>query len=428
MDRTRPSCTRRLLALLFMAAFSSTPAASQTAQRTVYNPVSGRTEVERSAWQVPQRPNGRASRAPAQAAKPPVPQSPPKRRVEPIVASTPVVEERFENAYDEPVQFATHQASCGCGDTACVGCGDVVGPLMQPRRPYGGRFFTGVELTFVKPRYESNVAFTTTETNASGDDVISDTEFDYDLEVTPRVFVGWRRPQGVGFRATWWQFDNGASEAQTNPPANGLGLISHPAFGTVDLSSSVPTDVFNATSGLNAYAIDLEFLHEANHGCWEVGVGGGVRYAAAEQSYSAALRNSTNVLRGQIDYDQSIEGFGPTISLSAMRPVNRRASLFAKARGSVLFGDGDSRLSAGEDLDLTSAFTTVRTTSRDDVLSIGEIQFGARWQGVRLGRGGWRPYLTAALEGQVWNGAGTATSEDGTLGFFGFATTFGFDW
>ena len=93
----------------------------------------------------------------------------------------------------------------------------------------------------------------------------------------------------------------------------------------------------------------------------------------------------------------------------------------------MLFGDGESTLNAVEDADLATPFNTARTTGRDDLLSVGEIQLGFRWQ--TLGHRGrtYRPFLSAALEGQIWNGAGNSTTEDGTLGFFGFNTGAGVD-
>jgi hypothetical protein len=38
--------------------------------------------------------------------------------------------------------------------------------------------------------------------------------------------------------------------------------------------------------------------------------------------------------------------------------------------------------------------------------------------------GGWY-FLRTALEGQVWQGAGSATNEDGDLGFFGLNVALG---
>ena len=90
--------------------------------------------------------------------------------------------------------------------------------------------------------------------------------------------------------------------------------------------------------------------------------------------------------------------------------------------------DDVSELAAVDDADLTTPFNTSRTTNRDDLLSIGEIQLGFRWQSLARRGQPYRPFLTAAVEGQTWNGAGSATSEDGSLGFFGFSTGAGLMW
>jgi hypothetical protein len=134
----------------------------------------------------------------------------------------------------------------------------------------------------------------------------------------------------------------------------------------------------------------------------------------------AQLRNTSGVLRGQIDFTHHLEGFGPTMSFTADRPINCNLGCFATARGSLLFGDGESLLQAGEDLDLTTPFNTIATHGRDDLLPIGELRLGFHWQRPKQRPAGWQLFLTSALEGQIWGSAGSATSEDGSLGLFGF--------
>ena len=69
--------------------------------------------------------------------------------------------------------------------------------------------------------------------------------------------------------------------------------------------------------------------------------------------------------------------------------------------------------------------TTTHVTNRDDLLSIGEVQIGFRWVGRWQERQAWVPTISIALEGQIWNGAGNATTTEGNLGFFGFSTGVG---
>lgn len=342
--------------------------------------------------------------------------------------------------------------SCGsCGDGSCdgvacggavgcgtgvvgggceiVGCGDATcGDVASGGCATSATFYTGIEFTFLKPHYDDNVAFTMLDGSATGDSAFTDVEFDHDTEFTPRVYLGWRHRDGVGLRVTWWAFDHEAQSASASPDADGFGQISHPPFSGVDISSVIPTDVFTAGSHLEAYAIDIETTQEACLGGWDVVVAGGVRYADVEQGYRAQLQNAAGDQRGTIDYRQGIDGIGPTISLGASRPLGRLTTLFCKARGSVLFGDGESFLSAAENLDAPPEVATTRTSSRDDLLSIGEVQVGFQWQGRRRRMMPYRPFASVALEGQVWNGAGSATSEDGSLGFFGVNTGIGLAW
>lgn len=326
--------------------------------------------------------------------------------------------------FDKRVEPTGYCDPCDCG--ADVGCGNSVCSSSLSCSVPKARFYGGFEAVFVEPRFESNAAFTVMQADGSTFESFSDREFSYDLNLSPRAFVGWQNREGVGLRATWWLYDEAAATASDNPPSNGFGAITHPPFGDVDISSSIPTDTFTANSSLNLYTIDLEATREGEFCGWTVGVAGGIRYAFTEQTYLAQLQNSTDVLRGQIDYNHSIEGIGPTIFLSAYRPIACDAGFFTKARGSVLFGNSQSHLSAGEDLDLTTSFSTTRTTGRDDLLSVGEIQLGFLWQSAS--RRLYRPFLSLAMEGQIWNGAGNASSEDGSLGFFGFNSGAGLTW
>lgn len=347
---------------------------------------------------------------------------------------------------DESLQLASY-VDAPCDDLYCdIGCGDAVCGVpddcatcgipddcgcdpCQPCAPHRcGGWFGGFEAVMVQPRYGSNEAYTTMNADGASFESFSTTEFDYGLEFSPRVFAGWQNSEGVGVRAAWWQFDNGAATASTSPPANGLGSITHPALGGVDISSSAATDVFAAAADLDVYAIDLEFTKTKSFRVWDIGVGCGFRYASVEQSYRAAVTDAADAELGSIDYSHKLDGYGPTVSLDAYRRFFSDAGVFCKARGSALFGEGSSRLLAVEDATLTSALTTTRTTYRDDLLPVGELQVGFRWEGAPRRGQVFRPLLSLAMEGQVWHGAGNASSEDGALGFYGFNAGAGLNW
>jgi len=315
-----------------------------------------------------------------------------------------------------------YEPGCGCDDTCepDCGCDD------SCRQRFGscgdaaaGRWNVGFQWTFVKPHYSKNIALTTMTGDGANSSTFSDTQFDYDLELAPRAWIEANLPKNWSWRLSYWQFDQSPATASTSPNANGFGEITHPAFGDVDISTTIPTDTLSASSRLNVYTIDLEALKQANLDGWQLGVGGGVRYASAEQKYFAQLRDTGNVLLGQIDFSHQFEGFGPTLSVSARRPVTGQLKLVCAARGSLLFGDGSSRFSAGEDLDLANPFTTTRQTNREDLLPIGEVRVGLEWLSPK-NRRSWQWLLSTAMEGQMWGNVGNASSETADLGFLGF--------
>lgn len=268
----------------------------------------------------------------------------------------------------------------------------------------------------MKPRFSENVAYTTMVGDGNNNDAFVDTEFDYDLELTPRVWVEAGLSNNWSWRVSWWQFDHAPGGLATSPVAN-FGEITHPDFGDVDISTTIDTDTFFATSRLNAYTIDFEGLKTGQVGCWKLGVGGGVRYASVEQGYYAQLRDDQDSVIGEIDFDHKLEGAGPTMLVSVRRPFWNGVRLAAAARGSLLFGDGTSRLFSSED---TTPSTTVRVRGRDDLLPIGEARVGLEWTSPKKrGSGQW--LISTATEGQVWGNAGNAASETADLGFFGFS-------
>lgn len=286
----------------------------------------------------------------------------------------------------------------------------------------GYNWSVGFEWSFVKPRYSENVAFTSLVSDGNSTDAFTDTEFNYDLEFTPRVWLEIPASSSWSWRVSYWQFDE-APAATSASPVDAFDEITHPGFADVDISATIPTETFSATSSLNAYTIDLEALKQARLSGWQLGVGGGLRYASVDQTYLAQLNDGAGDI-GQIDYSQNLEGFGPTIFLSAKRPLFERIQIVCAARGSLLFGDGQSNLFSSED---TTPSTTSRVTNREDLLPISEARLGLEWTSPkRPGSIQWM--LSTAVEGQVWSNAGNASSETADLGFFGFNFGSGMMW
>lgn len=414
MERRTTTVATLMAAFMISGSFALEACAQRSStKRMAYNPVTGKTE--------------RDTRYEAQLPSP-------SYRTDDVQYFAPSGEVQQASYCDCGNEYCDGcPDACGCGDPACcapdccepVCCDSVCGGPCQlgPRR-----WYTGFEATFVKPYFGSNAAFTTTD-NVGTNSTISETDFDYDMEFSPRVFLGWNRDCGdVGFRATWWQFDHSASTAQTNPPSSGLGNVALPEFGDVVIESAVPENIISAESSLNAYTVDLEATKTTNFCSWQFGMSGGFRYAYIEQGYLGTLSDDSLNALDQIDFSHSIEGFGPTIGFEAFRPHGCRSGMFCKARGSILFGDSQSSLVADQDISLTTPSRVTQATASDDILSICELQVGYRWQADPRHCRGVQPFYSLAMEGQLWDGAGNASSQDGTLGFFGFNSAIGLNW
>lgn len=307
---------------------------------------------------------------------------------------------------------------------ACVDCGacEVCG---QAECGCGPAWRVGFDFLLAKPHFERNLAYTTVRSDGVSNVTISDTEFDYDFELAPRIWAHYESSAGVGIRGSYWWFDQSAAAEVVQPPANGFGFISHPRFGdsniplTTDviIASTIPTDTFATVSALDAYTLDLEITKRGTFCNWDLLAGAGVRYARIEQQYLAELRSGGGVMIGGIDYVHEQQGFGPTLSLETRRGLGAGFAGFALTRASLLMGESTSELIAGEDLDLATPIITSQSRARDDVLPIAELVIGAEWRSGNLGFA--ELLVRSAFEAQWWGGVGSASSEEGDLGFLG---------
>jgi hypothetical protein len=414
-----------------LVSYASNRVAAEPQRGMVYNPVTQQMEPNFRTQRVKSWPL-EESAIPVKPARKQPAGTERAKNAQPDFAVEQASYQETETQQDETDSYvgSNYYDESDCCDDTCVGCGDTAcgDGVCDCLTTHGLGWYVGFEATYLRPHFDNNTAYSMIQSDGTTTESINGVDFNYDLAFNPRVFLGWQDCDGTGFQVTWWQFDHAAGSLSANPPSNGFGNISPPPFGDVDISTNVPTDVFSASSDLKLYAIDFEGTRQVMVGCWNVGLGGGIRYAFAEQHYLAQTRDSGDDLRGEINYRHSIEGIGPTISLNAQRMLTPTLSTFYKARGSVLFGQGESLLDAGEDLDLANSFNMTSTTSRDDLLSIAEVQIGMRWQARPNQYQIFIPFFSAALEGQIWNGAGSAASEDGNLGFLGFNTGIGVGW
>lgn len=280
-------------------------------------------------------------------------------------------------------------------------------------------WYSGFDIVIAKPLYSSNVGLRESEQVNSQQFSIDNAEFDYDYQTSPRVWIGYQGSSAIGVRATWWQFANQANEISTAPSANGFGRVEHPSFGDVDISAITPTERMMANASLDVYAIDLELTRNAEIGAGTFLLSGGLRFASLDQSYNAVLLNSNSIAAGSIDYRQHVRGIGPTFSASTARNLTERWQWYALGRGSLLVGEGNERLEAGEDLDFVNPQRTTEVGRRDQLLPILDLQLGSTLALNRWGR--FQPAIRGGWELSWWGDVGNNSGGASDLGFVGFA-------
>ena len=203
-----------------------------------------------------------------------------------------------------------------------------------------------------------------------------------DFSPAPRVSFGYVNCNGLGFRTTFWQFDqNLAAETQT-----------YRSEGVVHTSGN-----------LNVYAIDNEVTQRISFCLWEMTLGAGIRYGAIDHQFAY-----TEATDPTSSFSNSFYGIGPTVSIEARRPLGcTNFALIGKARCSLLLGEQYASVMEDE------------AAKVDSCVAVGEIQLGAEWsKPLCCGRF----FVQGLWEAQVWSGSNigsSSTSLNNDLGLIG---------
>jgi hypothetical protein len=338
--------------------------------------------------------------------------------------------------------------------------------------PWSACFVAGAGFYLVEPHFNTNPGFSVSRTqlgqvtSSSGNSIsASHTDFDYDLDFAPQVWLGFVTDRGLGVRARWWRFDHSANMSILNGDTTGIVTIASETPLGIGLpaasslfgpggESDIPAGI--SGTGLNAghfaFSTDLrldvwdaEATQNLHSGPWCFLFSGGARYAHLSQDYqafqsgttgqqvhvntsqlilsSATLTGNTATLLSGHNFD----GVGPTVATEVRRSLGRSGlSLYADARVSVLFGSSKQRVDLAAIQTVESpVVSTVElrasseaNTASDKVLPVGELDVGVEWSSQL---GPVHPLIQAALSGQSWFGAGSATSQSGNLGFLGLS-------
>ncbi len=365
----------------------------------------------------------------------PVP--PPDEELMPTDEPTPAADAPASKPKLKPIPTETYEESGGeiiyedggyYGDDCSSGCGDACGGSCGSCCDFGcgrgcGAFLAGFDFVFLQANFSDNPGFYSVQSNGQLVNQ-TDAQFVYNPKLSSRVWLGYEAASGLGTRARFFAFDQNSQN--TSGTATFDTSIESPlnVQGFRAPSTTAAGDDFFASSGLIVKAVDLEGTKRACFGAWSILASGGFRYGLVKHTYNADIRSANGLLESTAQYGHRFEGFGPQMGVEARRRVTSNLSLFSSARVALLFGHGSSQATISEGLQNTVTNLTLSKSKRSDLLPIMELQIGGEYlTNYSLGAG--RIFCRGALEAQLYQGAGSATSEEGDLALFGGSVSIG---
>ncbi len=314
-----------------------------------------------------------------------------------------------EVTYSAPPQASyidgnyAHGGGSGCCEPcACEAC------CCEP----AAMFYAGVEAVWLKPHFRSADAYVR---SPDPNNAIF-APFDYDFEISPRVWLGYKAASGTGARVRYWQWDHLAASAAAvaNPGEELFATAQFIGLDSDGIGGQGTAGVYS-THALDLETIDLEMTRDLCVGVSIIRFAAGIRYLDLGQKYNAYTFGTAPVPIEALQYTQDFEGIGPTFGLELGHDLGCSFSFYAMARGSVLFGNRSDQLTLTT-IGLPTA-NAIRSKA-DEMITIGEIGMGfeANFGGI---------FARAGYEGQIWFDTGTPNYGAGNMGLHGFNVTSG---
>jgi hypothetical protein len=322
--------------------------------------------------------------------------------------------QEYSSSYREDGYESYGGSCCGggmSGESTCGGsmCGHRCRCCSNPCCRSSG-FVGGAEGVFLEPYNSAGTGFNTADVAAEvvGLPPIFDVtttlaaEVDPDFEATGRVWVGYQGKGGLGVRARYWEFDDGADAAATLLADTIIGLV-----------VETPVDIFH---DWDTSVFDVEVFDTSRLGChWDATWSAGYRHVEYEEARGLSA-TADAVVPVEISLEKEFDGDGLTAGFEVRRRMGGRFGLFASARGSVLFGDEDNTLA----VDVPTIVTVDVTDEEENVVkSIFETQMGVEF--VRPAARRATLFARGGVEAQYWDSFGVpGVLTDESVGFFGF--------
>lgn len=310
-----------------------------------------------------------------------------------------------------------------------------------------GTPIVGAAMYILSPYFDGNPAFTTTTGIGSNAPNQSTTDFTWNYNLTPAVWLGWLNENGWGVRGHYFFYDQRSRVATASlnpdqaltssivPPANLASPAGSPSFGSpgVILGNGLGQDNLAFDSTLRIHAADVEACQlVTGYGLFAL-ISGGGRYLNMSQSYRATLNNQASGATElqQLQFTHDFNGGGPTLDLVAGYQLGERpVFLFGDIRGSFLVGGSRSArnfiLNVNDPNNAVGGNQFANPTAdarRSVTLPIIELELGVQIAPVLMSR---PLHIRAGAVHQTYFGAGSASQASGNLSLFGGQVSAGF--
>ncbi len=326
----------------------------------------------------------------------------------------------------QPPQGLTSQG----GDTAPTYQGTYVPTMVYQQKR--GRWTSGFNGYLLKAQWSNSggTAFHTTTSNTAGtSSTTTNTDFSYNYQIVPAIWLGYVHQSGNGVRFGLFQYNQNSTVSGT-AGANQQLLDAYTAGGNFGFGATAPGDRLVVASALQVIAYDIEGTKQVTTNDWTWTGSAGLRYMYLNQSYNDVLFNAAGTTLGGLNSRHFFNGAGPTLSFQGRRSVfNRGFGFYGIGRGSVMFGNNISSFSQSSTLGGPPSTDSIFLKSWGTV-PVTELEVGID---LRRTYGRLLIICDNGIVGQSYFGVGSlsgthaadGSTSDATLGMYGIRSSVG---
>ncbi|SMP59700.1 hypothetical protein SAMN06265222_106265 [Neorhodopirellula lusitana] len=310
------------------------------------------------------------------------------------------------------------QVACGPSNAVGQGSDAYFGRGLLGQRLAASGLYGGIEFLWMRASFDQNVALII-------DPPVGNTlvPFDYSMDLTPRAWLGVQNCNGLGFRTTYFRFDDSAATESVTAVVGATPVYLYVYGAGGNLSRNANANVGQtlvSDHSLNLQAVDLEATQVFQFRQMRALLGLGIRIADMDQHLRGEVYNADGSLEEAVSNRLKFTGAGPTVSAQVTRCLGASPfSLYASGRASLLMADTEQRI-----YEMKGAYTTELEDIADqrEVLGNFEMSLGLQY-GQSIGRSAGL-FVRAGYETQLWLDAGGPVNSHSSIGLDGvsFAT------